>query len=142
MNGPGTYILLIRLDRDDYIRVGQLGLLSFRAGYYLYVGSALNGLRQRLARHLRSAKRLRWHVDYLLQHAQIVEIWYHPSQKRHECAWARTIACLPAIQPFAVPFGASDCSCPTHLFYASERLTLEQIQTLIDLPLDTLTRPR
>jgi len=43
----GSYILLIKLDEDKDIQIGKLGNISFKKGYYAYVGSALNGL----ARH-------------------------------------------------------------------------------------------
>ena len=133
IDGPGTYILIIKLDQDHLIHVGRLGVLPFRAGYYLYVGSALNGLRGRLARHLRLEKRLHWHIDYLLQHTQVVEVWHHLGPERYECAWARSLAQMPAIQPFEGPFGASDCSCHTHLFYAPERPMQEEYQSIVRL---------
>jgi len=131
IDGPGTYILVIRLDQDRLIRVGKLGVLPFQAGYYLYVGSALNGLRGRLARHLRATKRLHWHIDYLLQYAQVVEVWYYLGPERYECAWARALAQMPDVRPFEGAFGASDCFCRTHLFYSTERPMLGRCQALI-----------
>jgi len=52
---PGTYALLLKLDKQERITVGRLGTFDFPAGYYLYVGSALGpgGLQARLARHRR-----------------------------------------------------------------------------------------
>jgi len=50
---PGTYVLVLVIEQDMQIEVGALGTLFFRAGHYLYVGSALGGLGARLARHLR-----------------------------------------------------------------------------------------
>ena len=128
IDGPGTYILIIKLDQDHLIHVGRLGVLPFRAGYYLYVGSALNGLRGRLARHLRPEKSLHWHIDYQLQHTRVIAVWYHLGPERYECAWARSLAKMPAIQPFEGPFGASDCSCRTHLFQSPERLALKEFR--------------
>jgi Uri superfamily endonuclease len=117
---PGTYILVIVLAEEACIRVGALGPLRFAGGTYLYVGSAMSGLQARLRRHLRRDKRLHWHIDYLLAQARIATIWYHPGPERFECAWARALAALPGLSPFTVRrFGASDCSCPTHLFHAS-----------------------
>jgi len=68
-----------------------------------------------LARHLRAEKRLHWHIDYLLQHARIEAIWYQLGRERLECVWARTLAQAPNVQPVAPGFGASDCTCRTHL---------------------------
>jgi len=56
----GAYILVMRVDSSVRIRVGSLGLLSFTAGWYVYVGSALNGLSARVGRHLRLRKAIRW----------------------------------------------------------------------------------
>ena len=117
---PGTYVLVIELERDICIQVGSLGIRPFKKGIYLYVGSALGGLKARLARHLCQEKRIHWHIDSLLEQGQVREIWYHLSPKRHECTWARVLASLPGVCPFSAPFGASDCACKTHLFYSSQ----------------------
>ncbi|HID24490.1 MAG TPA: DNA/RNA nuclease SfsA, partial [Planctomycetaceae bacterium] len=49
----GSYLLILRLDRDHPLAVGSLGHVLFPAGYYIYVGSAMHNLSARLARHLR-----------------------------------------------------------------------------------------
>jgi len=56
--GPGTYLLLLRLEEDREIEIGRLGSLFFPRGYYLYVGSAMGpgGLVARLARHSQRGK--------------------------------------------------------------------------------------
>ena len=82
----------------------------------MYAGSAMNGLTARLARHQRSEKRLRWHIDYLL-HAPGVRLLASlpfPGRKRLECPLARQVAALAEEE---IPrFGSSDCRCPSHLF--------------------------
>ena len=125
---PGTYILVIECPRETRIRVSALGPLVFEAGYYLYVGSALGGLSTRLARHLRAAKRLHWHIDYLLGEARIGEIWYSLGRQRRECAWARALARMPGVEPFHAPFGATDCACRTHLLYGRSRPRVESFR--------------
>lgn len=117
----GTYILLIAVERPLSLAVGRLGAVAFPPGYYLYVGSALRGLRARLGRHLRREKRLHWHVDVLLQGARLEGVWYRPGRERLECAWARALAEAPGLVPWGRRFGASDCRCPTHLYYAEVR---------------------
>jgi len=72
-----------------------------------------------LAPSLRLEKRLRWHIDYLLQQATIVEIWYAYGQERLECLWNRLVGALPGGMHPVPRFGASDCSCPSHLTYFS-----------------------
>lgn len=128
--GPGTYILVIELLAGVRVRVGKLGLLDLAAGYYLYVGSALGGLAPRLARHLRATKRLHWHIDYLLPQGAIREIWYSVGSQRRECIWAERLAHTPGIIPFPRRFGASDCHCPTHLFYSPARPALATFPSL------------
>ena len=113
----GSYILLIRLPRDKIIRVGCLGALSFSAGYYGYVGSAMSGLKSRLNRHLRRDKRVHWHIDYLLEEAVISGIIVARAEERTECLIARALSGEFSI---VSGFGASDCSCPSHLFWATE----------------------
>lgn len=128
---PGTYVLVVSLPHDGEIVVGALGRLSFEAGYYLYVGSALGGLGARIGRHLRTRKRLRWHIDYLLACGSVRDIWYRASPDRQECIWARALARLPGAEPVAVGFGASDCSCRTHLFYSRVRPDLASFRALL-----------
>ena len=109
----GSYVLLLRLDEARTITAGRRPRQRFAAGYYAYVGSALNGLSARLERHLRKEKRLHWHIDYLLLEARIVDIVTCRSQERTECLIAATLA-----ERFdaVAGFGASDCRCRSHLF--------------------------
>ena len=123
--GPGTYVLLIRMEEEAGLRVGALGEVPFRRGWYLYVGSALGGLVHRLERHLRDGKRLHWHVDYLLQRGRVLDIWVRATDRREECRWAQTLRAMPGVEPYLARFGASDCRCPTHLFYSEDRPGLE-----------------
>jgi Uri superfamily endonuclease len=113
----GSYILLLELKEDKIITVGKLGDIFFKKGFYVYVGSALNGLEQRIQRHLRYNKMLYWHIDYLLQHAIIKDIFYKVSDMKEECS----IAKLLVTQLFYIPsFGSSDCKCKSHLFFESQ----------------------
>ena len=112
----GSYILIIQLEDDKKIFVGKLGKIDFKKGYYVYVGSAMNGLKQRLQRHLRSQKKTHWHVDYLTSQAKITNIFLKLSNHKQECKIAQTLAAkLSAI----TEFGCSDCKCKSHLFYGS-----------------------
>jgi Uri superfamily endonuclease len=44
----GTYLLVMELHEDTSIMVGKHRIIHFKKGYYVYVGSALNGLEQRI----------------------------------------------------------------------------------------------
>lgn len=114
---PGTYALILSSLARRSIRVGRLGTLRLRPGFYIYVGSALGpgGLRARIAHHLRRAKRPRWHIDYLRACLKPDQIWYFcdPMRCEHQCAKA-----LEIVAGRSVPlskFGASDCD--SHLFF-------------------------
>ncbi len=114
----GTYALVIFLPRATTIRVGALGAFRFPRGYYLYIGSALNGLNARVARHLRRRGKKRfWHIDYMLEHARVVDVWTRTGAARLECRWARRALALPNARVVAPRFGASDCNCAAHLIY-------------------------
>ena len=115
--GPGTYALLLRLDGSCDIQVGALGGFRFEAGLYAYAGSALGGLRGRLLRYLRPGRRRHWHVDYLLERAEPVDVWTCEGAVRLECSMAAAVALLPGAERAVPGFGASDCRCPGHLVY-------------------------
>ncbi|HID63538.1 MAG TPA: GIY-YIG nuclease family protein [Anaerolineae bacterium] len=139
---PGTYALLLKLDKRERITVGKLGTFDFPAGYYLYVGSALGpgGLQARLARHRRGSealsqsssgqtgKKLHWHIDYLLRRAQLIEVWSVASEERLECKWGEAASRLPGAQVLVGGFGSSDCRCPAHLIYFGVRPNREQLK--------------
>ena len=77
----------------------------------------MNGLEQRLARHLRKDKKLHWHIDYLLKKAKIIDtIFLETADSNDECLAASRIAKIADDEPVE-SFGSSDCSCNTHLFY-------------------------
>lgn len=102
-----AYILVIELSKNTCITIGKLGTINFKKGTYLYIGSAPSD--SRLKRHLRSKKKIHWHIDYLLERAQLKEIYI---TQREECDVAQGIDL-----PYITGFGCSDCSCPSHLFY-------------------------
>jgi Uri superfamily endonuclease len=112
----GAYLLVMILPEDISVMVGRQGVLNFQKGCYAYVGSALNGLEQRILRHLRRQKKIHWHIDYLLPFTEIVEIFYKENTRREECRIAqglnRNFVNIPG-------FGCSDCGCQSHLFFGS-----------------------
>jgi Uri superfamily endonuclease len=114
-----TYVLLIKLEKDRRITVGELGEISFRKGCYAYVGSARRNMGKRLERHQRREKKLHWHIDYLLKESRITRIFVSDGE---ECEIARALA--PVLE--SVPrFGCSDCSCGSHLFYSGDPMEVE-----------------
>jgi len=96
------------------LRVGRLGEFIFPAGRYVYTGSARRSMEARLRRHFASAKRLHWHIDYLLA-APGVRPLEAKLSSRSECAVNRALHG----EIIAPGFGASDCraGCGSHLKY-------------------------
>jgi endonuclease-3 len=112
----GTYTLLIDLPRTVEISVGALGTHRFPAGAYAYTGSALgSGGFARVDRHRRVACGdhgvRHWHVDYLTGHpdTSLVDVVTSTGADA-ECAIARQLPDGPV-----EGFGASDCTCRSHL---------------------------
>ena len=118
----GSYVLIARLDRPVKIAVGRLGTFVFEAGWYAYAGSALGpgGLAARLEHHYRRDKTMQWHIDFLLAHAELVEVWWAVDKKRKECTWAAALRSVPGARVPVPNFGASDCKCLTHLVYFTQ----------------------
>lgn len=117
----GTYALVFRCSYARRVRIGALGELATEPGYYVYCGSAFGhgGLRARVARHVGLAKRKRWHIDYVRPFLRLQAVWYCTAPRKLEHAWSDRLldlayATTAAVVPLA-GFGASDCSCATHL---------------------------
>ena len=120
----GSYVLLISLLEDITITIGRLPAKHFGQGYYAYVGSAMSGLKARLDRHLRGNKKLRWHIDYLLQKASITSIIFCETERKVECDIAQALR----LQFDSVTgFGSSDCRCSSHLFFTSDDRKLASV---------------
>ena len=110
----GSYLLVIKNENNAIIQIGKLGEIEFKKGYYIYVGSALNGLEQRIKRHLRLNKKIHWHIDYLLKNSKIIDVFYKENDTREECLIAKK---LDEKLYSTTGFGCSDCKCKSHLFY-------------------------
>ena len=111
----GSYALVLRLPSRRKVIVGKLGLVKFPRGHYIYFGSALGGLRARVARHLSREKELHWHADYLGAEVPWTQAWQLADGQRWECVWARGGAARNEVSLPAPGFGSSDCRCRSHL---------------------------
>ena len=110
----GSYLLILRLASEARLRVGGLGRIDFRRGYYVYVGSAMKNLTQRIHRHRGLRKNFFWHIDYLRDGSEFIAGLPVRSEDDLECEIA---AKMGGVAEWTVPgFGSSDCSCPSHLF--------------------------
>jgi len=104
----------LNLRQRKKIRVGKLGIISFGKGFYIYVGSAMANLSERMERHRRIRKKHHWHIDELRAVSEFHAVLAIPSSTRLECEIAKA---LSKIAEWSIRgFGSSDCSCKTHLF--------------------------
>ena len=140
----GVYVMVMHLDHDLDLEIGSKGMMHFKKGYYMYVGSAKANLTKRIERHKRKRKKMHWHIDYFRGHCEMIagvpirtsglplESWSlthepYPSMPSMpdpdievsvECALADAVG---AIAEWEVPkFGSSDCYCTSHLFGMKE----------------------
>ncbi len=120
----GTYSLLLQTSDETELEVGALGPIEFPAGYYAYTGSALGpGGFARIDRHRRvhtgQNPTRHWHIDYLLPHTEILDVFQLPETEA-ECTIAQRLPGEPIAE-----FGSSDCSCHSHLRYTHTKNDLE-----------------
>ncbi len=107
-----TYQLIILLQKDLNLKIGSLGECDLPAGIYIYTGSAKQNLEQRIKRHFKKEKKIRWHIDYLTSHpdVKIIEV---KRFSEAECQINQKTT-----GEILIPgFGASDCKahCGAHL---------------------------
>lgn len=116
---PGTYALILSCSTTGRVRIGRLGAMELQRGYYVYVGSALGpgGLQARIAQHQNSSASPHWHVDYLRGHTRLQRVWYSYEGYRYEHKWARAMHAMTGARIPLAGFGASDCRCPSHLYF-------------------------
>lgn len=109
-----TYQLNIVLIEPTRLSIGKLGVIDFPAGHYIYTGSARHNIEARITRHLRQEKKLRWHIDYLLESPQ-AKIEKVTRYAESECKINQQTIGVILIEGF----GSSDChaGCGSHLKY-------------------------
>lgn len=112
----GIYNLIIKLSKKKDIKIGQLGSFVFPKGYYVYTGSAQNGLEKRIKRHVSSNKKFHWHIDYLLAYAKVIKVLRYVGRK-DECKLNSVTEQSAGSIQIVKKFGSSDCNCATHLYY-------------------------
>lgn len=112
----GIYALILQLEKSKTIKVGKPGFIEFKNGFYIYIGSAMGGLRKRIKSHINKNKKPHWHIDYLMQEAKLMKIAYLITDARME----DNTACFFENHFDSIKgFGASDSKiCSSHLFFS------------------------
>jgi len=129
----GVYALLIENSKEKELEIGSLGMVHFSKGYYVYIGSAQRGLKRRIERHYSRNKKLRWHIDYLLNHAKIIDHLSLPLPKKCEEMVALE---MQNIFPYIKNFGSSDTHASSHLFYCEEDSIWQKVKELLSKCID------
>jgi Uri superfamily endonuclease len=121
----GTYVLIARVLQTKRLGIGSLGEFDITPGFYAYVGSAFGsgGLRARLGHHLESLAEPHWQIDYLLEVATPIEIWFITADRKLEKDWAELLEEAPGFRVSIARFASSDYhrSRASHLFYSKRR---------------------
>ena len=107
----GAYVISV-----DVASSLELHAHTLAPGRYAYCGSAYgpDGIRARVARHLRRDKPIRWHVDRLTAVGRVIDALEVPGGS--ECGLLRRLLALPGVFVPVPGFGSSDCRrCPAHL---------------------------
>jgi sugar fermentation stimulation protein A len=112
----GSYLLLLENLQNRTLNIGQR---QFKAGFYVYVGSALQGLESRIRRHQSRRKKHFWHIDYITpEPMNLRKVFPIRRKDKIEVSLARALAQLAEGR---IPgFGASDSRLDSHLFYFRE----------------------
>jgi Uri superfamily endonuclease len=123
-SSKGTYVLVFEAKTEQKVQVGKQGVIDLKPGFYAYIGSAFGpgGLKSRIGRHLKKNKKLKWHIDYVREYLDVVDMYYSESKEKLECKWAAIFAEDAAIPPLK-GFGSSDCKCFSHFFYFKDKPT-------------------
>ncbi len=130
---PGTYALILSSSNHSTIKIGRLGELKLRPGFYVYIGSAFGpgGLHARIEHHKRITQKPHWHIDYLRSFTNLKNVWFTYDSQHREHQWAQLFQNTLGGSISVKGFGASDCKCESHLFFFKLNPPLKKFQKLI-----------
>ena len=86
---------------------------------------------------MRKRKRKRWHIDYLLEHVDVLStVRIATDRKEDECHIAQTLLLCEGAATAVPGFGSSDCRCKSHLIFFGDdhhEKTLETVAMKLSL---------
>ena len=130
-----AYVLIASEAHMKRLEIVRLGAYDIVPEHYASVGSAFGagGLRLRIGHHLESSATPHWHIDYLLDVAKPVEVWYTTANRKLEHHWAELVEKAPRFRVPVPRFGSSDYhrSRSSHLFYCRRRPPFQWFQQLL-----------
>ena len=125
LKAPVTYLLHLRKEQASFLDVGMRPKQFYAAGHYYYVGSARRASGHRLLRHWQGTGALHWHIDYLRRCTKPEGIYTYDAAELTECQLGSLLG--QAGLDVIARFGASDCNCPGHLYYAAQPLDMKKL---------------
>jgi Uri superfamily endonuclease len=140
----GNYILVMRLNKGIQITIPRFGVLELFPGDYFYCGSAhgSGGIKSRVLRHLNIHAKRFWHIDYLKNHMQILEIWYQVDPNNQECEFCQFLVGQNFSSIPIEGFGSSDCKkrCMAHLIKLPKNINLDRLYQELKIIFDEMYR--
>ncbi|MFX1603918.1 MAG: DUF123 domain-containing protein [Promethearchaeota archaeon] len=113
----------MNVSKQVVVKTRTLGDSAFARGIWVYVGSALGTgstrLDHRIKRHFSSAKKLHWHIDFLLERTgPPTGVIWATTDRAMECQVAQALKQHADFQTGPSGFGSSDCiaACGSHVF--------------------------
>lgn len=119
----GAYVLILKLMKNSKIKIGKLGIMNFKKGYYCYVGSALGksiNLENRVRRHKKLIRnkigKAKWHIDYFLKNLNVLLEGVILFPGKNECEISKFFE--EHADKTISKFGSTDCrKCEGHFHY-------------------------
>ena len=124
-----SYLLFIKVKKNVSLTVGSLGVIRFKRGIYIYVGSGGKNVFKRINRHFRKEKKLRWHIDYLTTRFKPYMAWIIKGWNVDEDMLASIL--LDRYEHID-GFGATDSRHPSHLFYIASNDDVSMLRDLLE----------
>ncbi len=130
----GAYALIIQIQYPVELQIKSLGRITFQAGIWVYIGSAMGigstSLENRIKRHFSLAKTVHWHIDYLLcNDVKLLKAFWAESATSFECDIAKELQSRNIFQVGPRKFGSSDCQrgCEAHIFRFRDYLKIDSV---------------
>ena len=127
----GNYILVFRSEERNRQNMCRFKNVNIETGYYLYCGSAHGngGLRSRISRHLTRSLNKFWHIDFLKECLQPLEVWCQVSSEKIECSFCQFLHFQMGGEIPIKGFGSSDCrnKCESHLIWFHQKTNLNDV---------------
>lgn len=124
------YILIIKIDECEILKIGSLGKIKIDKGYYVYVGSGGLNTLKRIKRHFLKNKRVKWHIDYLTIEYPPYKAYIVVNENVNEIVLSKL---LEKKYVYIPNFGSSDTKDKSHLFYiGSEKNSVYKLRNYIE----------